>query len=81
MAALRAFRKPEVNVVETEVIGKNTLNSKIKIFSSEDREPLPLSLQHTPLSVTLGLFKRTPVENTSKEVRLIFTSFFAFHLC
>lgn len=32
-------------------------NPTILVHSSNDREPLPLSMQHSPLTVTVGLFK------------------------
>jgi len=56
MGALRAFRKPEVSVV-----GKGSSTAgQLVIHSSDEREPLPLALHHTPLAVTIGIFKAVP---------------------
>jgi exosome complex component RRP45 len=56
MGALRAFRKPEISIA-----GKSSSSSgQIVIHSSDEREPLPLALHHTPLTVTIGIFKGIP---------------------
>lgn len=47
VAALRHFRKPEVDI--TEAGGPTVLHS-------DEREPTPLPLHHTPLTVTFALF-------------------------
>ncbi len=67
MSALRAFRKPETSVVSNVVeagesmgdaLGSSSSSGNgIIIHHSDEREPLPLALHHTPLSVTLGVFK------------------------
>eukprot|EP01038_Epipyxis_sp_PR26KG_P006798 gene6798-9312_t len=62
IAALRAFRKPEVSVIsvtgdDVRQINKNI--GEIIIHHSNDREPLPLALQHSPLCVTVGVIQRT----------------------
>jgi exosome complex component RRP45 len=68
MGALRSFRKPEISVqVAPSAIGTGTGTAgsgsnavgDLTIFTSDEREPLPLALHHTPLSVTLGIFKLT----------------------
>jgi exosome complex component RRP45 len=61
MSALRAFRKPETSVVSAEPseIEGESIESGIIVHHSDDREPLPLALHHTPLSVSLGVFKNT----------------------
>ena len=95
MAALRAFRKPEVSLVPNRAADEssgNTAGSKnnaggssnttaaaaaqsnpsssvtsssapssatgnvLLVHDSSEREPLPLALHHTPLSVTIGVF-------------------------
>lgn len=70
MSALRSFRKPETSVV-TAVDPSDGVDASISrgpsfafvpsstivAHHSHDREPLPLALHHTPLSVTLGVFK------------------------
>lgn len=53
MAALRAFRKPEISIVDKS----SSSSGSIVIHSSDEREPLPLALHHTPLAVTIGIFK------------------------
>mmetsp|Transcript_15152 Transcript_15152/g.24623 ORF Transcript_15152/g.24623 Transcript_15152/m.24623 type:complete len:279 (+) Transcript_15152:56-892(+) len=46
--ALSYYRRPDVSVVGTSY----------KIFSLEEREPVPLSIHHIPLCVTFSLFKK-----------------------
>lgn len=58
IAALKAFRKPEISVISTETISENATRSKLAIHHSDERDPLPLALHHTPLTLTLGIFKR-----------------------
>jgi exosome complex component RRP45 len=50
VAALRHFRKPEVRVEGEDREGLTT------VLHSDEREPTPLPLHHTPLTVTFGLF-------------------------
>ncbi|WRT70859.1 uncharacterized protein IL334_007858 [Kwoniella shivajii] len=50
MAALRHFRKPEVEVIGDEVI----------IHSPEERAPVPLAIHHTPLCLTFAYFENLP---------------------
>ncbi len=71
MGALKAFRKPDISVLITSVTSKDSV-SKLVVHHSDEREPLPLALQHTPLSVTLGILKRD-LSSTSieLEVRLL----------
>ena len=58
MAALRAFRKCEVTLNSQGFNSKTNLPiTTLTIHSSDEREPLPLALHHTPLSMTLGVFK------------------------
>ena len=58
MAALRAFRKCEVTLNSQGFNSKTNLPiTTLTIHSSDEREPLPLALHHTPLSITLGVFK------------------------
>ena len=71
MAALRAFRKPEVSLerdntivvtslvsgLDGEVVTVNSRASELHLYSAEEREPLPLALHHTPLCVSVGIFK------------------------
>jgi len=67
MSALRAFRKPEVTVVSS---GGDSFIScgSVTLHSSDEREPLPLALHHTPLSVTLGVFKGIKSSGDSTEL-------------
>jgi hypothetical protein len=43
-------------------------STQVKLHSSDEREPLPLALHHTPLSVTFGVFDGIV---TGTEVSLI----------
>jgi exosome complex component RRP45 len=63
LAALRAFRRPEVSV-SLSTDNSTTDNSTggasgmvITLHSSDEREPLPLALHHTPLAVTFGVLE------------------------
>ncbi|KAK8850668.1 hypothetical protein IAR55_004588 [Kwoniella newhampshirensis] len=47
MAALRHFRKPEVEVIGDEVI----------IHSPDERAPVPLAIHHTPLCLTFAYYE------------------------
>lgn len=69
MAALKAFRKPEISIVNNE-FQKGQSSSRLVVHHSDEREPLPLSLQHTPLSITLGIFKKinSPADGDSTKV-------------
>ena len=51
VAGLRHFRKPEVEISDAESGGGNPV-----VLNSDEREPSPLPLHHTPLSVTFALF-------------------------
>lgn len=51
VAGLRHFRKPEVEISDAESGGGNPI-----VLNSDEREPSPLPLHHTPLSVTFALF-------------------------
>lgn len=46
LASLRHFRRPDVSVSGTEVT----------IHSIDEKEPIPLTIHHTPLSITYALF-------------------------
>lgn len=61
MGALKAFRRPDISVLSVPMGSSRQLSSKIVLHHSDDREPLPLALQHTPLTLTLGIFKRVNV--------------------
>jgi len=70
MAALRAYRKPDVSV---HVLGSDDADeqtpaarSKIQVYSSLEREPFPLALHHTPLSCSIALFKLPTAKNASE---------------
>jgi exosome complex RNA-binding protein Rrp42 (RNase PH superfamily) len=73
MSALRAFRKPEVSISLNEDVQSDTQQSyttrSLKIYTADEREPLPLALHHTPLSVSIGLFctRDTPPESSAKQ--------------
>ena len=60
IAALKAFRRPEVSWTE----------DGLQIHHSDSREPLPLALNHSPLAVSLGLF-RLERADTPKHTQVI----------
>lgn len=70
MSALRAFRKPEVSITLNEDIQSNTQQSfttrNLKLYTGDEREPLPLALHHTPLTVSIGLFCRSDSSSRSQ---------------
>jgi exosome complex component RRP45 len=70
VAALRHFRKPEVEV-ETGDDGKG---AGPVILHSDEREPTPLPLHHTPLTVTFALYS-DPSGATTKVSALIDPTF------
>ena len=62
MASLRVFRKPEISLSirvndddgDDGGGGSGGGNSMdVKIYTSDEKEPLPLALHHTPLAVTV----------------------------
>ena len=60
LAALRAFRKPEVTVEMTSTdaeVGRGAAMPRVQVHSPEEREPLPLALHDTPLAVTFGILR------------------------
>jgi exosome complex component RRP45 len=60
LAALRAFRKPEVTVDMSSSdasMGEGSAIPRVQVHSPDEREPLPLALHDTPLAVTFGILK------------------------
>lgn len=76
IAALKAFRKPDVSIIPVAYLDDDATTASTKGFNitpsatsaskanvnilvhhSNNREPLPLALHHTPITVTLGIFK------------------------
>ncbi len=51
LAALLAFRKPEVEV------GGGPSGTDITVHPPEVREPLPLTIHHLPVAVSFAMFK------------------------
>ena len=51
LAALMAFRKPQV-----EFVGDGRA-AELVVHSVEEREPTPLSIHHLPIAVTFALFE------------------------
>ena len=69
VAALRYFRKPEVQISSDSEGG--SIGSPV-VLNSDEREPSPLPLHHTPLSVTFALFSdREITEGTGTVAALI----------
>ena len=56
LAALMAFKRPEVTVES----GEDGKQPSITVHSVEDREAVPLSLHQAPLAVTFALFQVSP---------------------
>ena len=56
VAALRHFRKPEVEI---------QLSGGPKIMHSDEREPTPLPLHHTPLTITFALYSDPSGKSTT----------------
>lgn len=69
MGALRAFRKPEISL---QYVGDelSTMRQQLTFHSADEREPLPLALHHTPISISLGIFKGVGHQLTVDEVRI-----------
>lgn len=53
LAALLAFRRPEV----TLEAGAEGEGQKVVVHDVDVREPLPLSIHHTPLAITFASFQ------------------------
>ena len=75
MAALRAYRKAEVSIESLGVEASGRYKTKVHVFSSTEREPLPLALHHTPLAASIGLFRLQPQHLTNKDTNSIDNSF------
>ncbi len=71
MGALRAYRRPEVAMESSEVIGGPSV---LRIFRSDEREPLPLAFHHTPLAVSIGIFSN-PLAPLREKVYLLLLLF------
>ena len=74
MGALRAFRKPEVSVILAGLGGNGEQQqaNQIVVHSTDDREPLPLALHHSPLAVSFAIFSdigptQSPFQNKDKD--------------
>lgn len=55
VAALRHFRLAQVDVVEDQTAGEETFR-EMQIIDSDEKEPTPLPLHHTPVTATFALF-------------------------
>lgn len=53
LAALLAFRRPEVTLEP----GAEGEGQQVVVHSVDVREPLPLSIHHTPLAITFASFQ------------------------
>eukprot|EP01036_Dinobryon_divergens_P026026 gene26026-34628_t len=81
VSALKGYRKPETSAISSNPSssttssiskGRNSSATKIVVHSSNEREPLPLAFQHTPLTVSIGLFKYAPAKvGNTEELRVI----------
>ena len=61
LAALRAFRKPEIRLIRE---GSGALQS-MYFYKEEERESLPLAIHYSPIAVTIGLFANTSSSSSS----------------
>ncbi|GBG28502.1 Exosome complex component RRP45 [Hondaea fermentalgiana] len=57
--ALCHYRRPDVSVV----------GNTVKIFDLEDREPVPLSVHHTPLAISFALFRSEDIDGDSEVTK------------
>jgi len=76
VAGLRHFRKPEVQVSAADDINPSSIGGPVAgnpvVLNSDEREPSPLPLHHTPLCVTFALFSdRDSPEGTGTVAALI----------
>jgi len=74
VAALRHYRLPEVNIGDgegdTDEVTGNGGYQETTIIHSDDREPTPLPLHHTPLTATFALFADESGTTTSVSALL-----------
>lgn len=58
VAALRHYRLPEVNIGsgDGDDVEMSTSSEAVSIIHSDEKEPTPLPLHHTPLTATFALF-------------------------
>lgn len=76
VAGLRHFRKPEVQVSAADDINTSSVGGPVTgnpvVLNSDEREPSPLPLHHTPLCVTFALFSdRDSPDGTGTVAALI----------
>jgi exosome complex component RRP45 len=78
MAALRAFRRPEVSLSAGDDISSSSSSGSSNLVKHkfDDREPLPLAFHHTPLSISIGIFhnSRNPDEKVFAYLFVQFNS-------
>mmetsp|Transcript_27244 Transcript_27244/g.40998 ORF Transcript_27244/g.40998 Transcript_27244/m.40998 type:complete len:603 (+) Transcript_27244:35-1843(+) len=56
VAAMRHFRKPEVQITDDNDAGETSHSGGPQVLHSDEREPTPLPLHHTPLTITFALY-------------------------
>ena len=60
MCSFRSFRKAEVSCVVNslqEDAETGIAQNEVKVYSADEREPLPLALHHTPLTVSFAIMQ------------------------
>jgi exosome complex component RRP45 len=68
LSALQAFRRPEVSVLFSPESGSGAKGGlTIILHKSEERDPLPLALHHSPLAITYGVL----ADETSMTCQLV----------
>lgn len=51
LSSLRHFRRPDISIVDSNII----------VNSIDEKEPIPLTIHHTPLSITYGLLNNNQI--------------------
>lgn len=75
MAALRAYRKPDVSVSSAADDRSGHIKTSITIFNSTERDPFPLAMHHTPIVSTVGIVKLdVPADKVEVRSHLIVIS-------
>ena len=69
VSALRAFRRPEALVLESNE--DYTKNNQVCLYTADEKEPLQLALHHIPIPLTIGLITKTTVTKDETNNLLI----------
>ncbi|GAC72798.1 exosomal 3'-5' exoribonuclease complex, subunit Rrp45 [Moesziomyces antarcticus T-34] len=58
MLSLRHFRRPDYSIEN---------GNQVRLYSADERVPVPLAIHHTPLCVTFSIFNLVPTKPTQPE--------------